>query len=274
MRHWILLAVTLVLVGCRSTERIIAKADGITVTAKELQEDLWRRYGSVALRELIQQKLLEHEAKKRGIKVTDSEIAQTLKRQGLSDNHENRRRVRTELLLEKLASAMVEVTEAEARDYYERNRALYDQPEKVWLRDITLESRENAEAIWKTLQLRKGDNFADLARHFSINPATRQRGGDMGIIPVNDIHPKLREVVKGMKVGDFSRPIEINGEWVIVKLEARFPAERKTFEQVRDQVIAQLKQQKLWQLKLELPGRLWRQAKVQIFDPTLKGEQR
>jgi uncharacterized protein YcfL len=64
MRHWILLAVTLVLVGCRSTERIIAKADGITVTAKELQEDLWRRYGSVALRELIQQKLLEHEAKK------------------------------------------------------------------------------------------------------------------------------------------------------------------------------------------------------------------
>jgi hypothetical protein len=43
---------------------------------------------------------------------------------------------------------------------------------------------------------------------------------------------------------------------------------------VRDHVIAQLKQQKLWQLKLELPGRLWRQAKVQIFDPTLKGEQR
>jgi len=274
MRHWLLLAVTLVLVGCRPNERIIAKADGITVTAKELQENLWRRYGAIALRELIQQKLLEHEAQKRGIKVTDSEVAQTLKRQGLLNDYENWRRVRTELLLDKLASAMVEVTEAEARGYYEQNRALYEQPERVWLRDITLESRENAEAIWKALQLRKGDNFADLARHFSINPTTRQRGGDMGIIPVNDIHPKLRDVVKGMKVGGFSRPIKINGEWVIVKLEAHFPAERKTFEQVRDQVIAQLKQQKIWQLKLELPGRLWRQAKVQIFDPTLKGEKR
>jgi len=274
MRHWLFLVATLVLFGCRSAERIIAKADGITVTAKELQENLWQRYGAVALRELIQQKLLEHEAQKRGIKVTESEIVQTLKRQGLPNNRENWHRALTELLLEKLASAMVEVTEAEARDYYEQNRALYEQPERVRLRDITLESRENADAIWKALQLRKGDNFADLARHFSINPATRQRGGDMGIIPVSDIHPKLRNIVKGMKVGGFSRPIEINGEWIIVKLEARFPAERKTFEQVRDQVIAQLKQQKIWQLKLELPGRLWRQAKVQIFDPTLKREQR
>jgi parvulin-like peptidyl-prolyl isomerase len=142
------------------------------------------------------------------------------------------------------------------------------------LRDITLESKENADAIWKALQLRKGNNFADLARHFSTNPATRQRGGDMGIIPVSDLHPKLREVVKNMKVGDFSRPVEINGDWVIVKLEARFPAERKNFEQVRDQVITQLKQQKIWQLKLELPNKLWRQAKVQILDPRLKGDQR
>jgi foldase protein PrsA len=274
MRHWLLLVATLVLFGCRPAERIIAKADGITVTSKELQENLWQRYGAIALRELIQQKLLEHEAQKRGIKVTDKEVVETLKRQGLVDDYKNRHRVRIELLLDKLANSMVEVTEAEARDYYEQNRALYEKPERVQLRDITLESKENADAIWKALQLRKGNNFADLARHFSTNPATRQRGGDMGIIPVSDLHPKLREVVKNMKVGDFSRPVEINGDWVIVKLEARFPAERKNFEQVRDQVITQLKQQKIWQLKLELPNKLWRQAKVQILDPRLKGDQR
>jgi len=269
-RCWFLIFIAFALTGCRPTERVIAKADGITVTAKELQEELWRRYGAIALKELIWQKLLEREARERGIKVTDREVAQALKRQGLPNNTENWHRVRTELILDKLANSLAEVTEAEARRYYEQNRALYEQPERVRLRDITLESKENAEAIWKALQLRKGDNFAELARHFSINPITRQRGGDMGVIPLSDLHPKLREIVKHMKVGDFSKPIEINGEWVIVKLEARFPAERKTFEQVREQVIARLKQQKVWQLKMELPNKLWRKAKVTVFDPHLK----
>ncbi|MEZ8218822.1 foldase protein PrsA [Candidatus Fervidibacteria bacterium JGI MDM2 SSWTFF-3-K9] len=269
-RCWFLTVIVFALTGCRPAERVIAKADGVTITAKELQEELWRRYGAVALKELIQRKLLEREARERGIKVTDSEVAQILKRQGLPNNPENWHRVRTELILDKLANSLVEVTEAEARRYYEQNRALYEQPERVRLRDITLESKENAEAIWKALQLRKGDNFAELARHFSINPVTRQRGGDMGVIPVSDLHPKLREIVKRMKVGDFSKPIEIDGEWVIVKLEARLPAERKTFEKVRDQVIVHLKQQKVWQMKLELPNKLLRGAKITVFDPHLK----
>ena len=269
-RCWFLIFIVLALTGCRPTERVIAKVDGITITAKELQEELWRRYGATALKELIQRKLLEREALKRGIKVTDSEVAQALREQGLPNNPENRHRVRIELLLDKLANSLVEVTEAEARKYYEQNRALYEQPERVKLRDITLESKENAEGIWKALQLRRGDNFAELARHFSINPVTRQRGGDMGVIPVSDLHPKLREIVKRMKVGDFSKPVQVNGEWVIVKLEARFPAERKTFEQVRDRVVAQLKQQKVWRLKIELPNKLLREAKIAIFDPHLK----
>lgn len=270
MHWWLLVGLALVLTGCRSGDRIIARADSITVTAKELQESLWQRYGSSTLRELVQQKLLEREAQKRGIVVTDSEVIQALKRYRLTDIQENRRKVRMELLLEKLANAMVEVTETEAKQYYEQNKTLFQQPERVHLREITLESKENAEAIWEALRLRNGENFADLVRHFSINPATRQRGGDMGVIPVRDLHPKLQAVVRKLKVGEFSKPVEVNGEWVILKLEARLPEEQKKFEQVREQVIVQLKQQKVWQLKLELPNKLLRQAKVQILDPTLK----
>lgn len=269
-RCWLLVSAVLVLAGCRSSERIVAKADGILVTERELQENLWRKYGPSMLRELIQQKLLEREAQKRGIVVSDLEVTQALKRYQLTDTQENRRRVRMELLLEKLVETMVEVTEAEARRYYEQNKLLYQQPERVRLREITLESVENAKAIWEALRLRKGENFADLARHFSINPVTRRQGGDMGVIPVSDLHPKLKSVVKGLKVGEFSKPVEVNGEWVIVKLEARFPKEQKTFEQVREEIIAQLKRQKVWQLKLELPNKLLRQAKVQVLDPTLK----
>ncbi len=266
---WLLAAIAL-LAGCRSGERIVARADGIVVTETELQQTALERYGAATLRELIQQKLVEREAQQRGIMVTESEIANALKQQSLPDTPTNRQRVRQELLLDKLAEAMVTVSEEEARRYFEQNRHLFDLPPRVWLRDITVESKENADALIQALRYRKGDNFAELARHFSINPATRQRGGDMGIVPLNDLAPPLQQAVKRLKVGEFSEPIKLNGEWVIVKLEARYPAEQKTFEQVREQVIAQLKQQKVWQLRVQLPNKLWQQAKVEILDTRWK----
>ncbi|MGQ9462503.1 MAG: peptidylprolyl isomerase [Candidatus Fervidibacter sp.] len=270
----LLLGTLMFMFGCKREGKIIARADGIVVTERELRGELWRKYGSITLKELVQRKLIEREARRRNISVAPDEISQALKQHGLPDSAENRQRVKTELLLEKLANAMVEVSEVEARRFYEQNKALYEQPERVRLRDITLESRENAEAIWKALQLRKGDNFPELARHFSINPATRTRGGDTGIIPVNDLHPELRNVVKRLKVGEFSRPVNVDGEWVIVKLEERFPAEQKTFEQVKEQVFTHLRRQKAWQLRMELPSKLWREANVKIFDPSLKENKR
>jgi len=268
--YWFALCFTLVLSGCRTSERVIARADGVIVTERELRERLWQRYGSVTVMELLREELVELEAQRQGVIVSDDEVRQALKRFNLPDKNENRRKVRSDLLLEKLASKMVEVTEAEARQYYKQNVHLYEQPEMVRLRDITLESKENAEAIWKALRLRKGENFIELARHFSTNPVTRQRDGEMGLIPVNDLHPKLQSVVKRLKVGEFSEPIEISGEWVIVKLEERIPPKRSSYEEVREKIIAQLKQQKIWQLKLELPERIFKRSKIQILDPSLK----
>ncbi len=268
--RFFLLLTLLPLWGCRPSDRVVARANGVTVTASEVQQVLWQRYGSVTVRELLTRKLLEREAKRRGIEVTDAEVTRIVKERHLPDTAEVQQQVRAELLLEKLAHAMAKVSEAEARRYFEQHRAEFELPERVRLRDITLESRENAQAIWQALQLRQGTNFADLARHFSTNPVTRQRGGDMGIIPLQELHPKLRTLVQRMKVGEISPPLEIDGEWVIVKLEARFPSERKTFEQVREEVMARLKHQKVWQWKAKLSEQLWRQAKVRILDPSLR----
>ncbi len=270
MRCWWLLALLLILAGCRPVERVVARADGITVTDKEVRQAAMEQYGALVLRDLLLQKLIEKEAQRQGVTVTEKEIANTLKQQSLPDTPTNRARVRRDLLLDKLAGKMAKVSEEEARRYFEQNRHLFDLPERVHLRDITVESKENAEALWQALRWRRGENFADLARHFSTNPVSRQRGGDMGIVPVNELAPPLQRAVQRLKVGEFSTPVKVNGEWVIVKLEARYPAERRTFEQVRSQVIAHLKRQKVWQLRAELPERLWRQAEVQILDPSLQ----
>lgn len=262
------LLVTL-MAGCKGRDRVIARADGVTVTERELRQALWERYGAVVLHDLLTHRLVEREALRRGVAVTDTEVQTALRRQRLPDTPAARERMRSALLLQKLAEAMAQVSKAEAQRYFERHRAEFERPERVRLRDITLESRENAQAIWEALRLRRGTNFADLARHFSTNPVTRLRGGDMGVVPVRELHPKLQTVVRTLRVGEFSRPVQLDGEWVIVKLEERLPAERPTFGAVRTQVIARLRRQKALQLQLTLPERLWRQAKVQVLDPSL-----
>jgi parvulin-like peptidyl-prolyl isomerase len=92
----------------------------------------------------------------------------------------------------------------------------------------------------------------------------------MGVVSVRDLHPKLQAVVRKLKVGEFSRPVPLGGEWVIVKLEERMPAERKTFEEVQGQVIASLRRRKAAELKLTLPERWLRQGKVQVLDASLR----
>ncbi len=256
------------LMSCQGRDRPVARADGVVVTERELRQALWERYGAATLQELLVWKIAKSEAQKRGITVSEAEVQNALKSRFSPTTP--RHLVETELLLEKLAWAMAEVSEAEARRYFEAHREEFERPERVRLRDITLESKENAEAIYQALRLRNGTNFADLARHFSVNPATRQHGGDMGIIAVRDLHPKLQAVVRKLKVGEFSRPVPLDGEWVIVKLEERMPAERKTFEEVQGQVIASLRRRKAAELKLTLPERWLRQGKVQVLDASLR----
>lgn len=267
--YWVLTGL-LLLVGCRTGERTIARVDGLKVTEQELNEALHQRYATTMLGELIKRKLLEREAKQQNIFISDLEFQNALRQHRLPDTPEIRQQIYTELLLDKLAQAMAKVSEAEAKHYFEQHREQFEKPERVRLRDIVRESKEDAQEIWKALQLRKGTNFADLARHFSINPATSHRGGDMGVVPIKDLHPNLQTVVRNLKVGEFSKPIEIKGEWVIIKLEERLPAEKKDFDEVREQVMARLKKQKMWQLRLELPSKLLRKAKVEVYDPSLQ----
>jgi hypothetical protein len=49
---------------------------GLQSRRKSCKRNFGRRYGAIAFKELIQQKLLEREARERGIKVMDNEVVQ------------------------------------------------------------------------------------------------------------------------------------------------------------------------------------------------------
>ena len=54
-----------------------------------------------------------------------------------------------------------------------------------------------------------GENFAALARQYSEDQETKDIGGDLGKVGVDQLEPTFLEVLKGMKAGEISEPVKV-----------------------------------------------------------------
>jgi foldase protein PrsA len=261
-------------------QTIVATVNGRAITYQRFIEVLVSRQGMAVLQELIDEKLLQQAARRFGINVTDQDIEAEVNRlrlqypseQAFQDSlrrsgqtlEQLRERLRMPALMRKIsrAEASSQIGEKSARDYYEKHKSEFISPEKVRLRDLLLDTRENATELHKVLK--SGGDFAGLARAFSLDPATKPAGGYMGILPVDSLAPHLARVVKDLKPGEISPVIEAPDGWYILKLEQRIPARQQSFEEVREQIIAKLVEERAQALQSDLLQRLRRDAKIEI----------
>lgn len=84
---------------------------------------------------------------------------------------------------------------------------------------IFLESAGDAEAIYE--RLKKGDDFATLARDYSKDRQSADRGGDIGYFGADDIDPAFVEAARTLEVGVYSKPVKTAYGYHIIKLTAR-----------------------------------------------------
>lgn len=94
---------------------------------------------------------------------------------------------------------------------------------------------------------KKGD-FAELARTNSQDKTSAQRGGEVGMLPVEQMLPEVRDAVKKLKPGQISDPIAAaTGVHIIKLLETQAPR-TATLDEVKPQLQAALRQQRKQQL--------------------------
>jgi hypothetical protein len=84
---------------------------------------------------------------------------------------------------------------------------------------IFLESAGDAEAIYK--RLKEGDDFAALARDYSKDRQSADRGGDIGYFGADDIDPAFVEAARRLEVGVYSKPVKTAYGYHIIKLTDR-----------------------------------------------------
>lgn len=157
--------------------------------------------------------------------------------------------IRISLTQRRLAEAVAPVTVAddEIRKQFDANRGQYDKPEQRRLSHILLAVREKgmesvAQAKAKIVQARLADGakFEDLAKQYSDDPGSAQRGGDLGFVGRGSLVKEFEEVAWSMKPGDTSGLVRTQYGMHIIRLHEIRAAEKGDFDKAKEQIREQI----------------------------------
>jgi peptidyl-prolyl cis-trans isomerase D len=142
-------------------------------------------------------------------------------------------------------------SDKEIAAYYQTNlKKLYTHPDEVHARHILIEvpegatpqekekARAQAEDVMK--QLRKGADFAKLAKQYSQDPSTRNEGGDLGSFGRGQMIKPFEDAVFSMKPGEL-RLVETKFGFHDVRLDSSSPAHVDKLQDVRPKIIEALR---------------------------------
>jgi peptidyl-prolyl cis-trans isomerase C len=160
-----------------------------------------------------------------------------------------------------------EVTDDEARAYYEANKALYSTTQ-IRASHILVKDEETARALVAELRAHP-ERFADLAREKSTDTATAAKGGDLGFFAPGRMVPDFERVAFALPVGQLSDVVKTQYGYHVILVTERKEGEQKPFEQVKEQIKATLRNRALQDQVQSHFDALKRQADVHIDDAEL-----
>ena len=126
------------------------------------------------------------------------------------------------------------ITEAAILARYDADIAGKPGAEEVRARHILVADEAVAKKIIE--ELKKGGDFAELAKKHSSDPGAQQ-GGDLGFFKKDDMVPEFANAAFGLKPGAITQiPVKTQFGWHIIKLEERRAAPPPTFEESREEL--------------------------------------
>jgi parvulin-like peptidyl-prolyl isomerase len=224
---------------------------------------------------MVDNVLMEQEAKKTGISVKDSEVAEAIadlmKQRNLSKeafskileqekitpelyNKDIKEQLIRMRLIGRDVKSRVAATDEEIGEYYRKHREDYDGKESIRLRQILLSVpegaspeakaniRKEAEAIHT--RLLAGEPFEVLCAKFSQGPGA-EGGGDIGYIEKGAVLPEIESVAFALPLHKISDVIETSAGFHIIQVTDRRGAGAKTIETAREEIKAKLDSQKM-----------------------------
>jgi len=226
--------------GCSNAQqegKVIAEVNGNKLTYEFLLDQFPQEYRSSitnvqltnAIETWIETELLYQEALKHNIdkdRLVNSLIEQ--KRKEIIAIH----------FVENTVSVEKNISDEEVNSIYQIQKDRFSINEELFrLSHIVLASKNAAEAVYTRLQ--KGDDFAALAIDYSEDEETRQKGGDIGLLPLSAFEKDMAETIDQTAIGEFTPPIKSQSGYyhIFILKDKKAAGEILPLEEIREDII-------------------------------------
>ena len=230
----ILLALTLT-AGAQVPDPVVAKVNGVEVHQSDLQlaeEDIGPNLPQGIAGDAKREYLISY--------MTDMILlAQEAEVQGMSATDAFKRRfamMRNKVLMETLLAqtAQKSVTNDAMHKVYDDAIKQMTPEEEVHARHVLVKTEDEAKAV--LADIKKGTDFAEVAKAKSTEPGAAQSGGDLGYFTKEQMVPEFAEAAFKLDKGKVSEPVKTQFGWHIIKVEDKRKKPVPTFDQVKDQL--------------------------------------
>jgi peptidyl-prolyl cis-trans isomerase D len=153
------------------------------------------------------------------------------------------------------------ITEQELVEYYEYNQDRYQQDEQRQASHILIlfgddEAAAEATATDLVARIAAGESFEELAKEYSEDGGTSDRGGDLGTLTRTQLPGDLGAAIFSMSEGAIEGPVKSDFGFHVVRLDKILESGPLPLDQVRAELTAELQDQKAENLFLELERKL------------------
>jgi foldase protein PrsA len=170
---------------------------------------------------MVQETLIMQYAKNNNINVTDQDVSaredelkanfpngswdDMLKARGLSEA-DVQQALREQIILDKALEKQVTITPAQIKSYFDKNHTAYDKPEMVQARHVLVPNLETAQKV--EAALKSGQDFAAVAKQYSTDPGSKDKGGELGSFKRGQMVPAFDKVAFTQPVNVISPPVK------------------------------------------------------------------
>jgi peptidyl-prolyl cis-trans isomerase C len=260
--------------------------------ARTIPEDRLKKIRENILNRLVEESLIQQEIQKQGVTVSDEELTAEFERykarfkgeeqfqnyltHGRTTVEEVKERLKSGFALTKLLTKLgkLDVSEDEVKHAYETGIKMYTEPEQVRAQHVLIKVAETApadqadaakkKALEVLAKAKKGDDFAALAKQYSDDTMSKEKGGELGFFRKGVMVPKFEEAAFALKPGELVKePVRTPFGFHVIKTLEKKEERVKPFDEVKAQIQESLKNRNTFKARRELVEKLKAEAKIE-----------
>ncbi|MGB9716206.1 MAG: peptidylprolyl isomerase [Thermodesulfovibrionales bacterium] len=244
-----------------SEERILAGVNGYTLTVRDfiaLAKSYPKKSKEEILNDWIDRKVIDSEALNRHyeLKTDLKDMVERYKGQVLKNT-----------FIKRIIIPQVNISDEILEEYYLSHKENFKKPNLFKIQQITVNTKEDAEDILKSLQ--DGADFSWLAKKRSVD-SSAQNGGDIGWLTKAEMQEPVKRVIETLNAGDISQVFKIDSQYRIIKLLDVKEGDVEKFEKVKNEVYKKVFEEKVNNLLDEYISLLKKDADIKINEEAIK----